>query len=354
MYRILTFVLFGIAVAATSFAAGPFVFISISGENRIAVYQLDEAGGQLTLLDNISLTGRPGPLAIHPNRKFLYASIRSVGNLASFRIDAETGKLQLINEVAAGADPAYVAVDPSGRFLLSAYYRAGKVTVHAIDPSGRIGDLLQSVDTDEKAHAIVSDRSGRFWFVPHTGPNAIFQFQFDSSRGQLTPNQPPKLLRQPNTGPRHLWFHPDGDVAYTSDEQGRSVSAYRFDRQAGTLELTQTLSTLPPEADRSQGGSTSDIEVHPSGNFVYVANRGHDSIARFGVDEKTYTLLYRGNTATEQTTRSFNIAPSGRFLIAAGQKSGKAIVFAIDAETGDLDPTQTIEVGDAPWWVQIR
>ncbi|MDE0863115.1 MAG: lactonase family protein [Rubripirellula sp.] len=332
----------------------PFVYVSLAKENRIVTYQMTGDDGKLTLIDSLAVEGGPGALAFHPSRPILFASIRTVGNLASFRIDELTGKLTKINQVSAGADPAYVAVDKSGKYLLSAYYRAAKVLVHAITNEGAIGEELQSISTDERAHAIVSDREGRYWFVPHTRPNAIFQFRLDEETQRLVACDPPKLQREPNSGPRHLWFHPSLDVAYTSDEQGRSVSAYRFDRDKGTLDLRQTLSTLPADYDRRQSGSTSDIEVHPSGRYVYVANRGHDSIARYRVLPKNGMLEKLGNTASEQTTRSFNIDPSGDFLIAAGQESGKLAVFRIDLSNGDLQRVQTVLVGDSPWWVLIR
>ena len=339
---------------ATISRADRFVYVSIAGENRIALYHLDKESKQIEFHGNIETSGGPGSLAVHPNGKYLLASIRSVGYLASFSIDSESGKLSLINEVSAGADPAYVAVDATGRFLVSAYYRAGKITVHELMPSGKIGRELQSVETDDKAHAAVRDPSNRFWFIPHTGPNAIFQFRFDSASGQLTPNKPARLIRNPPAGPRHLWFHPSKSVAYSSDEQGRSVSTYDFDPDNGTLSLAQTLTTLPPGVDTTTKGSTSDIEVHPSGRFVYVANRGHDSIARYQVITETGQLRHVGNTVTETTTRSFNIDPDGIVMIAAGQKSGKLAVFGIDATTGDLERNQTLDAGKSPWWVQIK
>ncbi len=332
----------------------PLVHVSLAKDNRIITYQLDDRDGTLNEVDSVMVDGGPGALAAHPTKPVIYASIRQVGHLASFSVDERTGTLTKINEVTAGADPAYLAIDGSGKYLMSAYYKAGKILVHAITENGAIGEELQSIATDERAHAIVPDRTSRFWFVPHTRPNAIFQFRFDADKQRLTANEPAKLTRRQQTGPRHLWFHPSLNTAYTSDEQGRSVSAYRFDPAQGTLELTQTLSTLPEDYDHNVGGSTSDIEVHPSGKYVYVANRGHDSIARFGVDMDLGTLVHLGNTESETTTRSFNIDPSGQLLIAAGQNSGKLAVFRIDPTDGDLTRINTFPTGNSPWWVLIR
>ncbi len=341
-------------ITATLHAREPLVHVSLAKENRIATYRLGEVDGTLTLVDRVTVNGAPGALAYHPSLPILYASIRSTGNLASFRVDPFTGKLTNINERPAGDDPAYLAVDKSGKLLMSAYYRAGKILVHSIKENGAIGKELQSISTDERAHAIVSDHSGRYWFVPHTRPNAIFQFVLNSGAKPLVANKTPKLLRKADTGPRHLWFHPSLDFAYSSDEQSCTVSTYALDNSTGTLSLEQTLSTLPKTDAQANTNSTSDIEVHPSGHFVYVANRGHDSIARYAVNPNDGQLKRLGNTTTEQTTRSFNIDPDGRFLIAAGQTSGNLAIFQINQASGDLKRLHTIAVGQAPWWVIVR
>ncbi len=352
MHRIFALALVVVCSFAAAANAKSFVYVSVAGENRIVVYELDETTGELTLQRSTKVSGGPGALAVAPNQKFLFASIRSVGNLASFRLDAESGSLSRVNEVAAGADPAYVATDKTGRYLLSAYYQAGKVAVHTIDEHGVISSQpLQEVATDEKAHAIITDRSNRFAFVPHTGPNAIFQFLFDAKTGRLTADKFVKVQRPANTGPRHIWFHPIRDFAYVSDEQGSSITVYGFDKTKGQLSPLQTVSTLPAGFDQSN--STADIEVHPSGQFVYVANRGHDSIARFQIDSQSGTVKALGQTPTEQTPRSFNIDPRGQFLIAAGQSSGKLATYRIDAQSGDLSRLATYEIGKQPWWVLV-
>jgi 6-phosphogluconolactonase len=104
---------------------------------------------------------------------------------------------------------------------------------------------LQSIATAEKAHAIVADPSNRFVFVPHTAPNAIFQFNFQETTGRLTANAVPRLTAPPGSGPRHLVFHPQLPIAYVVNEQGGSVTAYRLDQSAGTLAPIQTIPTLP-------------------------------------------------------------------------------------------------------------
>jgi 6-phosphogluconolactonase len=327
------------------------VYVSIAGEKKIAVYRADATRGRLTHASEVTLDGEPGALTTDPARRFLFASFRPEGKLASFRIEPRSGKLTPVSVVAAGADPAHLATDRAGRFLLAAYYVDGKVTVHAVGKDGSLADKpLQTVPTADKAHAVLPDPSNRFVFVPHTGPNAIFQFAFDPKTGRLRPNETERRLQRPaNTGPRHIAFHPSRDVAYADDEQANSVTAYTLDTGAGTLKPLQTLSTLPK--DFKGTNATAELKVHPSGLYLYCSNRGHDSIACFAIDPKGWRLTALGQEPTEKTPRSFDLDPAGRTLYAAGESSGKLACYRIDPATGLLTRFETLEVGKRPWWV---
>jgi 6-phosphogluconolactonase len=324
----------------------------VAGAERIAIYQMDESG-KLTHRGDAKTDGEPGALVTDPARQFLFVAMRSAGNLKSFRIDVKTGQLTPISTVAAGADPAHISTDAEGRFLFCAYYVAGKVTVHAIGKDGTLSKApVQSVPTADKAHAIVVDPSNRFVFVPHTGTNRIDQFRLDARTGELHGNPNPKensLTTPPKTGPRHLVFHPRiKTLAYVDNEQGGSVTALALDAKTGTLKPLATLATLP--ADFKGANACAEIKIHPSGKFLYVANRGHDSLARFDVDEAG-KLTARGQTPTEQTPRSFDLDPDGRYLYAGGESSGKLRVYRVDAMTGALEHITTYATGPRPWWV---
>lgn len=348
--RNFTFMLFVFVPA--SLHAKTFVYISLDGENRIASYGVDEASGTLTNRSDTKLDAAPGSLAVSPTGHFLFASVRSSGHLASFRINAETGDLTHINTVPAGADPAFVATDRSGRFLLTAFYVAAKVTVHRIGQDGALSqEPVQSIATADKAHAILMDHQNRFAFVPHTGPNAIYQFTFDAHTGRLTPNRPLRVETGEHTGPRQLAFHPSRDLVFFDYEQGSAIAAFDLDQTTGRLSFRERLSSLPDSY--SGGNSNARIEITPNGRFVYVANRGHDSLAGFSVDPHTGKLTSLGQTPTEATPRGFAIDPTGRFLYAAGQSTGKLAAFRIDADSGALTRFATYEVGERPWWVLV-
>ncbi len=329
-----------------------YAYVAVGGENKILIFQMDRETGELRDRREVALGGGAGPLAVDPEQRFMYVGIRSTREMASFRIDSGTGGLSHFGAVSLSSDPCYMATDRRGRFVLSAYYGAGKATVHAIGGDGAVAGQVAEVLTATHAHCIRTDASNRFAFVPHTMPaNAIFQFLFDENTGALTPNAVPQMVAEAGAGPRHFTFHPGRDTLYTSNENGSSATAYRFDPKAGTLAAFQTVPTLP---EGFEGNNTcAKIYIHPSGRFLYVSNRGHDSIACFSVDEGTGALTPLGQQKTEQTPRAFNIDPTGNFLFAAGQESGQMEAFRIDPRSGRLEPLAVYPVGKQAAWVLI-
>ncbi len=330
-----------------------YVYVSVSAENKILIFQMDPHTGKLIPQGETSVGGSPGPLTVDPEQKFLYAGIRSIREILSFSIDQNTGSLSPIGSVSLDADPCYLATDRRGNFLLSAYYGAGKVAVHPIGKDKAVGnEAVASIPTAERAHCIQTDSSNRFVFVPHTaGPNLIFQFRFNENTGALVPNAVPKVIPEEGAGPRHFCFHPNKDVLYFSNEQGCSVTAYNFDSLAGTLAPFQTISTLPDDFDGDN--SCAQIHITPSGKFLYVSNRGHDSIAGFSIDDATGQLTSLGQQPTEAIPRGFNIDLTGNFLYAGGQASGRLASYRIDTRTGQLMPLETYTIGKQSMWVQF-
>jgi 6-phosphogluconolactonase len=336
---------------AMSLQADTFVYVSMAPEQKIQIYRLDAKDGKLTAVETVAVEGAPGALALDPPQKFLFASLRTNSTLASFRIDAATGKLKPLSTAALpkGENAAFVGTDRTGRWLLSASYNAGKVVVHGLNDDGTIRmPAVQTVETAKTAHCIAIDRENRFVFVPHVAPNAVYQFRLDAASGKLTEaGKAPGGTEK--AGPRHLAFHPTQNLAFTSDETGSSITAYRFEAASG-LKPVQTLSTLP--GDFKGANTTAEVKVHPNGKFVWVSNRGHDSLAGFAIDADSGKLSALGQTLTEKTPRSFDIEPDGRFLLAAGEGSGKLAVYQIDPAAGKLTPLHSYDVGKSLSWVR--
>ena len=331
------------------------MYVTISDEDRVSIFTADPDTGRIEHQEDVAVRGRPAPLAVDPNLRFLYVGRRDDIGVTSFQIDWRTGGLSPIGEIPLESDPCYLATDRKGRFLLSAYYSAGKVAVHPIGDDGAVSaQPVEWLDTATGAHSMQTDPSNRFVFVPHIadrGPNLIFQYKFDESSGRLTPNTPPRLSPEANAGPRHYCFHPSKDILYFSNEQGCSVTAYTLDTSAGTLSPFQTISTLPE--GYSDSNTCSQIQIAPSGKFLYAPNRGHNSIAMFAVDPASGRLTALGQQATVGTPRAFGIDPAGRFMLVGGLDNGDLATYRIDEGSGRLTHIATQSVGDQPMWIHI-
>ncbi len=330
-----------------------YVYVSLQGDDKILRYVMDPTDGRLEQRHEIEVSGGPAPLALDPERRRMYVGRRNERLMSSFDVDPDTGDLSMTGTVPLEGEPNFVATDRNGNFLFSSYYFIGKVAVHPLDAAGALGGpAVHWLDTATGAHSIQTDPSNRFVFVPHIenrGPNAVFQFRFDERSGELTPNDPAMAKPEGEDGPRHLCFHPDKDLVYTSNEQGCSVTAWAFDRESGTLAPVQTVSTLP--ADFDGGNSCSQIQITPSGRFLFAPNRGHNSVASFALDDATGLLTATGRVAAEPVPRAFGLDPSGRFVFASGLESGRLTSYRVDGESGTLTPLETYEVGETPMWV---
>lgn len=331
------------------------------------IYQttLDVETGQLLPPQLAAEIVSPSFLAIHPSQKFLYAANeiedfqgQKTGAVTALSIDEGTGALRVLNQQPSeGKHPCHLVVDAAGRNVLVANYSSGTVAVLPLDAaSGRLGKATSTVQhmgssvnksrqEGPHAHSINLDAANRFAFAADLGLDKVLIYRFDVVTGTLQPNDPAAASLAPGSGPRHLAFHPTGKYAYVNNELTSTVTTFQYDSSKGALTEIQTLSTLP--AGFSGENSTSETVVHPSGNTVYVSNRGHDSIAVYQVEASTGKLTAKGNTATSgKTPRNFNVDPTGSFLLAANQSTNDVVVFRIDPNSGDLTPTGVkIEVG---------
>jgi 6-phosphogluconolactonase len=340
------FVIFILLATQHSLSFGDtYTYVSLAGEQKVVVYRL--ANGKLgPSVQEVKVTDSPGGSVFEPRRKIFYLAVRGEGRLLSFQVMSD-GTLKPQSDVAVYEDPAYVEVDPGGRFLLSAYYRAGKVAVHRLSDKGEILTNVRWYDTAEKAHAVAIDPSNKFVLVPHTGPNAIFQFRWNAAVGTLTACTPDRLQTGLNTGPRHVVFHRKLPIVYADNEQGSSVTAFRWNAATGQLSAKQTVSTLP--TDFTGNNSCARLAMTNDGRFLYASNRGHNSIAGYRI-ESDGLLKPLGQFATEEVPRGFAIDPRGDHLIAAGQSSGNLQVYTIGND-GHLKATQKVVAGKQPWWV---
>jgi 6-phosphogluconolactonase len=327
------------------------------GSKGIYRFDLDAASGKLSSRTLAAEAKDPSFIAITPDQRFLYAVSevenldgRRSGAVSAFAIDRGTGNLTLLNhQPSGGAGPCHLVIDRAGKHVLVANYGGGSVSVLPIESDGRLGKATAFVQhkgsglnrqrqEGPHAHSINLDAANRFAVVADLGLDKVFVYRFDAAKGTLTPNEPPSVSVAPGAGPRHFAFHPNGKNAYVINELASTVTACHYDGDRGILEPLQTISTLPKDFKGSN--TTAEVQVHPSGKFLYGSNRGHNSIAVFAIDPTTGKLSAVGHQSGGiKEPRNFGIDPTGSYLLVGNQNSDSIIVFRIDAETGELRPT---------------
>jgi 6-phosphogluconolactonase len=323
----------------------------------IYAYRYDANTGKTTSLGVAAETTNPSWVVLSPSGRFLYAA-NEVGNyegsksggISAFAVDPATGKLTFLNEVASrGAGPCYLSVDHTGKYVLVANYDGGNVAVFPILPDGKLGPSTAFVQhtghgaNPERqeaphAHSIVLSADNRFAIVNDLGLDELLVYKFDSAKGTLTPNDQPFAKLDAGVGPRHFALAPDHKFAYVINEMGRSVTVLSANLRAGTFKSIETVSTLP--SGFSGRNDDAEIEVHPSGKFLYASNRGEDSIVVFAIDSANGKLKKVEDVPTGgKEPRSFAIDPTGKLLFVANENSDNIVIFRINANTGQLTST---------------
>jgi 6-phosphogluconolactonase len=335
-----------------SLATVPFVYVG-SSNGQISIFTLEAALGKLTLVKSVAAGDYPSFLAFDPTFAHLYAVNESDAKVASFSVDPKTGDLAFLNRVdSGGAAPAFVAVDHSGKYVLVANYDAGTTRVFPIRADGSLGSPSDDKSPGMNSHMILTDPGNKFAFVMNKGSDTITQYAFDATNGTLTPNAPPTVMTAAGAGPRHLAFHPNGKYAYVIGETNDTLSAYAYDPLLGQLSFLESKSTLP--AGESGGSNTcAEVVVAPSGKFVYGSNRGHDSIARFAIDDATGKLTFIDTTPSGgNVPRSFTISVDGSLMLVANE-SGNVTSFLVDIKSGALTKLLSLDVPQKPQFVGI-
>ena len=332
-----------------------YLYVSLSREDKILIFAIDLQTGKLQAQVEMKVPGGPANMVFDPSQQFIYVGRKGDRSISTYRRNRATGEMSLAGTVPVELQPDWLAIDRKGRFLMSTYISEGKVAVHEIGSDGILRNPpVQWLTTYRGVHSIQIDPSNRFAFIPHIAgndPNLILQFKFNEITGQLTPNTPDRVIPEKDAGPRLFCFHSHLDILYFCNQEGSSVTAYKLDTTAGTLSAFQSISTLP-EGYRERS-KTADIQISPSGRFLYVNNRGHNSIACFSVDAANGCLTAIERVPTEAEARSLGLDPNGNFLFAAGLASGRLVSYRVNKDSGKLTNLETYVVGNSPWHLII-
>ena len=327
----------------------------------------------LTPLGLAAPTVNPAFVTATPDGRFLYAvnwqteaADKGADTVSAFAIDGKTGKLTFLNKAASGGGlPNQVLVAPGGKAALVVDYgftfkdnnEAQNNSGFAALPILADGKLGKPFYRDHHSgpalspkqlngahtHGIAFSKDNRFVFVAELGLDRVYSYRFDPAKPSLAPLDPPYVNTNAGAGPRRLVLSPSGKFLYVNHETDSKISV--FSVNGGTLKEIQQISTLP--ADFKDRNTTAEIAIDRDGRFVYVSNRGDDSVVVYAADAAKGTLTFRERIPSlGKSPRNITIDPSGQYLFAANQASNNIVVFRRDPSSGHLTPTgQPLEIG---------
>ncbi len=272
------------------------------------------------------------------------------GTVTAYAIDAASGGFEYLNkQPTRGSIAAQMSFDRTGKYLLLVNYGVGPMTqkpnrslvVFPLAADGAIGAPVAEATHSGRgpdaarqerphAHCVLASPDNKSLVVSDLGLDQLILYGFDGSATRRS-----ELNLPPGSGPRHFVFHPRLACAYVANELNSTVATVDW-RDPPTLRAVAA--TVP--AGSGADNHCSEIKLSPDGRWLYVGNRGHDSLALFAVAETTGDLTPIGPIPSGgKTPRHFAFDPSGAFLAVANQDSDAVTIFAVDPRTGRLSPS---------------
>lgn len=315
-------------------------------------YKLDLRKSRLSKISAIQVPGNPGPLCLNKDETVLYAGLRTGNAISSFRINKQTGRLTFLNTVPAPDNAVFLTPDRTGRFLLAVYYNCGKASTFAITKNGALRDSsIQVITGFVNPHAIMAAPDNKVVYITDKSGDRIFSYDFDENTGHLSPRVIPYYQTQKGIQPRHLAFLNEKNLLYVVNEESNSLSTYACCTVDSLLCLLNQVPTIP--TDFYGLSKCADIHLSPDNKFLYLSNRGHNSIAVYRLDELTGLPHFMNWYTTIPNPRTFALDAAGRFLITAGESSNKIQLFRRNPKSGALHSVQILDTGEMPSWISI-
>lgn len=306
------------------------------GGTGIGITSYDVATGELTSTGVLAGVQDPSFLIMSPSGRNLYAvNEQSSGGVTAIAVDSP-GKLRVLNrQPNGGSAPCHLALVANGKYLVSANYSSGDLSVHPVNQDGSLGqrtDLVKHAGAEPHAHQVLQDPTGNYVLAVDLGTDSIYTYTI--ANGKLTLRS--QATVKADAGPRHLAFHPNGRFAYVAGELDSTITVCRYDGPTGKVTPGAAQSTVPAGSPANYPG---EVIASPDGRFVYLTNRGHNSIAIFAVDEGGASLRLIGTPSCGGNwPRHVTLDPTGRLMFVSNRRSNNVSTFQVDPTTGGLTP----------------
>ncbi|AFZ68203.1 lactonase family protein [Deinococcus peraridilitoris] len=309
--------------------------------------QFDQERVTLEVLGLAAELEHPSFLALHPSRKTVYAASEvDAGRVTALAVDGENLR-ELGSQSTQGHFTAHVSVDPAGQRVFAANYGNGEASVIAFEvredgalgaEAARASHTGQGPNEDRQEgphpHCITPGRGGLIACAADLGTDEVVLYSLQE--GALLKRL--AAARVPGgSGPRHLVFHPGGQLVFCTLELAGAAASLRLSTPEENSPADLLVQYVTPAHPRERV-IASELQLSPDGRFLYVSTRENDAIAVFEVDEATGALGWLGSHSTRgRTPRHFTLSPNGAFLLVGNLDSDSVTVFARHPSTGRLE-----------------
>jgi 6-phosphogluconolactonase len=319
-------------------------------------WAVDVDNATLTRRDTIALPANIHYAWPHASRRYLYvASSDSASGTGGFvganhhvtawAIDPANGALSPHGPpIALPTRPIHMTSDIPSRHLLVAFSNPSGVRVYRVNADATPGAEVaqkEPIDPGIYGHQVRVSLDNRIAILVTRGhdaaggkpeePGALKLFRYQD--GQLTGEVSVAPGGGYGFGPRHLDFHPNRPWVYVSLERQNRLDMFALDDDQPAPEPAFSKGTLAGPGNIRGRQAAGTVHVHPSGRFVYVANRasstvgegaervfagGENTLAVFALDPATGEPAPIQHVDTRGIhCRTFHIDPSGGLLVAA-------------------------------------
>jgi 6-phosphogluconolactonase len=356
-------VLGGCAVSPLAESRPEWVYVGMDG-GKLHALRFDANTGNLAMVGPVADVPKPRWVVAHPQLPVLYVASDgngSEGSVIAFSLDRETGSLAKMSEVpAGGGGTTHLWLDAPSMTLLASNFGGGSVSSFSIDEDGAVGARVSTLkatgsgphrrQASPHAHGSTIDPSGRFALISDMGADRVFVYAFDRTNHRLASDDntlASTLTVPPGRGPRRAVFGADGRYVYVLNELTADIMVMRWDAQQGRLSQVQAVSMVSPGFQGTK--SSSEIVVSADGRFVYVGNRGENTLLVYQVDLATGMLsLVQRVPSGGELPWHFAIHAGGKWMLVANQRSNRVNLFRVDPASGMLADTGLFADSPAP------
>jgi DNA-binding beta-propeller fold protein YncE len=219
------------------------------------------------------------------------------------------------------AGPATLAVSPNGKYLFVVNRTEETVSTLAIGSNGTLSKVAcrNHCTTGSKPTGIATTPNGRYVYVANSGAESIATFSVGPA-GALTkvPCKPNSECETPGSGPVGLAVSPNSQFLYATTDIATPKNAEPEPGAVSMFSIGSTGALTPVGCSSCQtGAEPMGITIAPSGQYLYVANRGSDSVSVFDVGEGgalSPVACTEPSCKTGAEPEGATVSPNGKYL----------------------------------------